>query len=49
MLDEWAWVFIYLFAFGISDLINSQLIKSTRYCIVYYIILLLIGIMLLYL
>jgi len=41
--DEIGWVFIYVFAFGISDYIVKMFIKSDLVYLLYYLLLALIG------
>ena len=41
--DEIGWVFIYVFAFGISDFIIKKFIKSKYIYLLYYILLGIIG------
>lgn len=43
-MEDIGWVLIYLFAFGISDIIVQKYIKSTKLSIIYYILLCLVGI-----
>ncbi len=42
------WVFIYVFVFGISDLIYSKLDKSVSCIVIYYLIFLLLGVIFLH-
>lgn len=48
MLPDIGWVFIYVFVFGISDLIYSKLDKSVCTTVIYYSIFLLLGVILLH-
>tara|TARA_Y100000389_G_scaffold193069_1_gene221451 strand:+ start:71 stop:256 length:186 start_codon:yes stop_codon:yes gene_type:complete len=41
--DEIGWVFIYVFAFGISDYIVKMFIKTDLVYILYYLLLAIIG------
>lgn len=43
MNDEFGWVFIYVFAFGFSDLFVKKYIKSEKLYILYYAIIAIIG------
>jgi hypothetical protein len=48
MLPDIGWVFIYVFAFGISDLIYSKLDKSVCTTVIYYLTFLLLGVIFLH-
>ena len=47
-LAEFGWIFIYIFAFGISDLIVKKYIVSDNNYLLYYIILGIIGIIIIF-
>ena len=40
---DFGWIFIYIFVFGISDLVIKQYINNDSYKIIYYLIIGLIG------
>ena len=42
-LTEFGWVFIYIFAFGISDLLVKNYIKTNEMYFIYYLFLACIG------
>ena len=42
-LKEFGWIFIYVFAFGISDFLVKKYIKTDTVCIIYYLFLGCIG------
>lgn len=48
MLPDIGWVFIYVFVFGISDLIYSKLDKSVCTTVIYYLVFFLLGVILLH-
>lgn len=47
MNNEFGWVFIYIFAFGISDFILKKYLKTDTIYLLYYLIIGFIGIYLL--